>query len=89
MEYHLIRIVNDELHVGLKTSRLTHDHVQLTPYPVMNVNMAAQVLSNSVANILRTYYPPETHGTAMLCDLMDQFWYKKVEAFLGALSTCK
>ena len=40
----------------------------------MNVSMAAQVLSNSAANILRTYYPPETHGTAMLCDVMDQFF---------------
>ena len=40
----------------------------------MNVRMAAQVLSTSVANILRTYYPPETHGTAMLCDFMDQLF---------------
>ena len=46
----------------------------------MNVSMAAEVLSNSEANILRTYYPPppppppETHGTAMLCELMDQFF---------------
>ena len=34
----------------------------------MNVQLAVKVLSKSVANILRKYYPYETHKTAELCE---------------------
>ena len=30
----------------------------------MNVNFTVQVLSNTVANVSRSYYGEETHGTA-------------------------
>ena len=40
----------------------------------MNVRLAVQVLSESVAKILREYYPQELHGTAELCEKMDKFF---------------
>ena len=40
----------------------------------MNVSIAVQVLSSSVANVLHNYYPQETHGTAELCVCMDNFF---------------
>ena len=39
----------------------------------MKVSYAAQVLSSSVANVLRTYYP-STEATAQYCELMDHFF---------------
>ena len=39
----------------------------------MNVSFAVQVLSSTVANVLRNYYGEETHGTAKLCQCMDRF----------------
>ena len=36
--------------------------------------MAAQVLSNTVANILRLYYPQDTQGTSELCEKVDKFF---------------
>ena len=39
----------------------------------MNVNFTVQVLSNTVANVSRSYYGEETHGTAKLCEYMDNF----------------
>ena len=40
----------------------------------MNVRLAVQVLSKSVANILRNYYPCETHKTAEFCEMMNNFF---------------
>jgi len=40
----------------------------------MNVRLATQILSLSVANILKTYYPQDTHKTAELCNIMDKFF---------------
>ena len=62
---HFIRLVNDEVNSGLKLiPKLTLEHVHLTLYSVMNVSFAVQVLSSTVANVLRNYYGEETHGTA-------------------------
>ena len=37
----------------------------------MRVDLAAQVLSASVAAVLKAFSPPETAGTAKLCEMMD------------------
>ena len=50
------------------------DHVKLTPFSVMNVKLATQVLSSSVAKILQTYYPNDTAGTAKFCEMFDNFF---------------
>ena len=46
--------------------KLTRDHIGLTPYSVMNVRLAAQVLSESVARIMEEYGPPEGLETAKI-----------------------
>ena len=60
---------------GLKLlPRLSYEHVNLTPYSVVRVNLAAQVLSTSVAAVLKTFGPPETAATAKLCEMVDGFF---------------
>ena len=60
---------------GLKLlPRLTYDHIHLTSYSVMRVNLAAQVLSASVATVLKAFGPPEEAATAKLCEMMDSFF---------------
>ena len=72
---HFSRIVHDDLNHGLKIApKLTQEHAQLNPYSCMNVRLAAQTLSSTVANILKEYYPAETHGTSQLCENMDKFF---------------
>ena len=39
--------------------KITTEHINLTPYSVMNVRLAAQVLSTSVSTALKTFGPPE------------------------------
>ena len=40
----------------------------------MNVKIAAQVLSETVANVLFTTGPADTNATAKLCLMMDRFF---------------
>ena len=54
--------------------KLTHEHVKLTPYPVMNVKLAVQVLSSSVRKVLENFGPADATGTAEFCSLMDTFF---------------
>ena len=73
--YHFVKLVYDELNNDIKLlPKLTLEHVKLNPFSVMNVRLATQILSQSVANILYTYYPRETHATAELCEFMDKFF---------------
>eukprot|EP00794_Sanderia_malayensis_P012424 gene12424-13709_t len=72
--YHIVKLADDELNNGLKLlPKLTHEHVNLTPYSVMNVLLAVQVLSSSVSKVLQNFYPATTHATAELCECMDSF----------------
>ena len=40
----------------------------------MRVNLAAQILSASLAAVLKNFGPPEAQGTAKLCEIMDSFF---------------
>ena len=40
----------------------------------MRVNLAAQVLSASVAAVLKSLGPPEATATAKLCEMVDSFF---------------
>lgn len=51
--------------------RLTYDYINLNAYSVMRVNLAAQVLSASVASVLKTLGPPVAEGTARICEMVD------------------
>ena len=71
---HVIDADQADLDQGLKLlPRLTTDRIKLNSYSKMKVRLAAQVLSSSVAAVLRTFY--ETSATAEFCDEMDQFFY--------------
>lgn len=60
---------------GLKLlPRLTFDHIKLTSYSTMRVNLAAQVLRASVAAVLKAFNPPETANTAKLCKIVDSYF---------------
>ena len=53
-------IIYNDLESGLKlVPKLTSDHVNLTPYSVMRVRLAAQVLSESVGSVLNAFGPVE------------------------------
>ena len=40
----------------------------------MRVNLAAQVLSSSLAEVLRAFGPPEAAATSKLCEMVDNFF---------------
>ena len=72
---HIQQLVKDDMSNQLKySSRLSIEHVNLTPFSRMNVRLAAQVLSESVHGILKNFYPEECHGTAEYCLMFDQFF---------------
>lgn len=51
---HITSMFYQDLLSGLKLlPRLTYEHINLTAYSVMRVNLAAQVLSASVAAVLK------------------------------------
>ena len=39
--------------------KLTHGHIDTSSFDCMKVNLAAQVMSATVANALEMYYPPQ------------------------------
>ena len=73
--YHIYKIVSDEINNGLKLiPQSTLEHTQLTPYSIMKVHLATQVLSESVTNIVINYYLDAAHATAEFCKFMDMFF---------------
>ena len=54
--------------------KVTNKHVCLTPHSVMNVRLAAQVLSTTVSKVLFNYGPADAAGTAEFCLMFDQFF---------------
>ncbi|XP_056007180.1 uncharacterized protein LOC125647649 [Ostrea edulis] len=71
---HVMDIYNDDTRGQLYRTKLTHDHVYLTPSSTMSVKLAVQVLSNSVAQVMRAYYGPEVSETARLFSLVNRFF---------------
>ena len=72
---HIMDIYNMDQDSGLHLlPRLSYDHVKLTPYSVMRVNLAAQILSSTMAVVLQNYGSPNFQGTARYCDIIDKFF---------------
>ena len=72
---HIAEIFYKDQDCGLHLlPKLTYEHIKLTPYSVMNVRLAAQVLSSSVSKVLTEYGPPEATSTAKFCSMMDNFF---------------
>ena len=47
--------------------------VALLHFRIMRVDLAAQVLSTTVANVLNLYGGPECYATAKFCNMMNDF----------------
>ena len=72
---HISRLYYEDLECGLKlVNKLTSDHINLTSYSVMRVNLAVQVLSETDGNVLNSFGPEETAGTAKFCIMVDKFF---------------
>ena len=72
---HIARIYYEDFESGLKlVNKLTSDHINLTLYSVMRVNLVAQVLSETVRNVSNTFGPEEAAGTGKLCLMVDKFF---------------
>lgn len=55
-------------------SKNVNKHTKLIPYSIMNVKLAAQILSSAVCKTLTSYGSPEAAGAAKFCLLMDSFF---------------
>ena len=72
---HISEIFYEDQACGLQLlPKITYEHIHLTPYSVMNVRLAAQVLSSTVSKVLTDYCPPNTAATAKFCEMMDKFF---------------
>ena len=72
---HIADIFNEDRKCGLHLlPKLSYEHIRLTPYSIMNVKLAAQVLSSTVSKVLEERCSPEASGTAEFCSLMDTFF---------------
>ena len=72
---HIIQLYNDDLENGLKLlPRITSDHIRLTSYSVMRVNLAAQILSSTVSSVLQNFSSPGSSCTSKYCQMFDQFF---------------
>ena len=71
----ICQLVNNDMDRCLKLCpKLSSAHTDLNSYSVMNVFLAAQVLSATTANILEEYHDTDSHGTAEFCRQMDMFF---------------
>ena len=72
---HIAQLYYQDIDNGLKLlPKLTYEHINLSSYSVMRVNLAAQVLSSSVAKVLQAFGPPEAAATSKLCEMVDNFF---------------
>ena len=65
---HTSQLYHGNLESGLKlVNKLTSHHINLTPYSVVRVHFAVQVLSETVRNVQNEFGPFEAAGTAHFC----------------------
>ena len=72
---HISTLYYEDLNSPLKLlPRLTNNHINLTSCSVMRVRLAAQVLSSTVGNVLKSFGPPDASETAKFCLMLDSFF---------------
>ena len=72
---HIARMYFKDAESHLKAlSKITYDHVSLTPYLVMRVDLAAQILSSTMFSVLTNQGGNELSGTSKYCDMIYQFF---------------
>lgn len=54
--------------------QLTYDHIKLNFYSTMHESLAAQILSSTVAAVLKSFGPPDATGTSKLCEMVDSYF---------------
>ena len=60
---------------GLKLkNKLTSYHINLISYSEIRAYLAAQVLSETVDNVLNSFGPKEVEKTGQFCIMMDKFF---------------
>ncbi|KAJ8025305.1 Transposable element P transposase [Holothuria leucospilota] len=75
MWQHIVRLYHIDMEHSLKIlPKITYDHIHLTPYSKMRVNLAAQVLSSTMAIALKKYGGGQAAATAKFCELVDAFF---------------
>ena len=82
----------EDLDCGLQLCpKITTEHIKLTPFSVMNVRLAAQVLSTSVSVALKSFGPPEATATAKYCEMFaksfDCFIVRNTKEYISRSST--
>ena len=72
---HITSVYNKDLESGLRVlPKLTFDHIKLTSYSSMRVNLAAQILSETMYKVLQLYGGPMAQETAKFCFYLDRFF---------------
>ena len=71
---HIAGLNYEDLESGLKlVNKLTSNHINLTSYSVIRVILAAQVLCETVGNVLNYFDPEEAKRTGQFFIMMDKF----------------
>ena len=72
---HIVQLYYQDVENGLKLMpRLTYDHIKLNSYSTMRVSLAAQILSFTVAAVLKSFGPPGAKGISKLCEMVDSYF---------------
>ena len=72
---HVTQLYHEDADLDLKMlNKLTSDYINLTPYSVMRVSLAAQVLSETVATVMSNFGSPDSAGTAKFISMIGKFF---------------
>ncbi|KAI8771576.1 Transposable element P transposase [Biomphalaria glabrata] len=71
---HIVDLYNRDITSDLFRTHLTSDHINLTSHSIMNVQLAAQVLSKTVGSVMQAYGSKDSQETAKFILLMDRFF---------------
>ena len=71
---HIAQFYYADVDSGLRLiPKITYEQIYLTRYSCMNVELAVQVLSSTMGNILLEFGPSDAAETAKLCTFLYQF----------------
>ncbi len=73
---HISALYHADLEQGLhQLPKITPDHINLTSFSKMKVNLSAQVLSNTMALALQRFFPDgDAEQTARFCEMVNKFF---------------
>ena len=71
---HIVDLYRRDIDSVLRRTKLPADHIHLNPHSVMNVRLAAQVLSHQVGSVMQQYGTPGSQVTTKFILLMDRFF---------------